>query len=129
MNNLVNKKILLIICGGISAYKCLEIIRGLKKNQEYIMETRKQVGSDYRLMVDCYMSLDVPYAIDLANALREANLFWIEEALPPHDLESHKLIKEACPWQKWTTGEHTNSRYGFRNIIRDFLNTFAPISI
>ena len=32
MNNLSNKKILLVICGGISAYKCLEIIRGLRKN-------------------------------------------------------------------------------------------------
>ena len=94
-------------------------ISGLKKNQEIIMETRKEVGPDYRLMIDCYMALDVPYAIDLANAVREANLFWIEEALPPHDLESHKYIKKACPWQKWTTGEHTNTRYGFRNIIRD----------
>ena len=94
-------------------------ISGLKKNQEIIMETRKEVGPDYRLMIDCYMALDVPYAIDLANAVREANLFWIEEALPPHDLESHKYIKKACPWQKWTTGEHTNIRYGFRNIIRD----------
>ena len=32
-------------------------IAGLKKNQEYIMETRKQVGADYRLMVDCYICL------------------------------------------------------------------------
>ena len=32
MNNLSNKKILLVICGGISAYKSLEIIRGIKKN-------------------------------------------------------------------------------------------------
>ena len=32
MKNLNNKKILLIICGGISAYKSLEIIRLLKKN-------------------------------------------------------------------------------------------------
>ena len=32
MNNIENKKILLIICGGISAYKSLEIIRLLKKN-------------------------------------------------------------------------------------------------
>ncbi len=32
MNNLLDKKILLVICGGISAYKCLEIIRGLRKN-------------------------------------------------------------------------------------------------
>ena len=31
MNNLLEKKILLIICGGISAYKSLEIIRSLKK--------------------------------------------------------------------------------------------------
>ena len=83
------------------------------------METRKQVGPDYRLMIDCYMALDVPYSIDLANAVREANLFWIEEALPPHDLESHKYIKKACPWQKWSTGEHTNTRYGFRKIIED----------
>jgi len=32
MNNLLKKKILLIICGGISAYKSLELIRLLKKN-------------------------------------------------------------------------------------------------
>jgi phosphopantothenoylcysteine decarboxylase/phosphopantothenate--cysteine ligase len=32
MNNLLSKKILLIICGGISAYKSLEIIRLLKKS-------------------------------------------------------------------------------------------------
>jgi len=31
MNNLTNKKILLIICGGISAYKSLDLIRILKK--------------------------------------------------------------------------------------------------
>jgi len=31
MNNLLDKKILIIICGGISAYKSLEIIRSLKK--------------------------------------------------------------------------------------------------
>ena len=31
MNNLSERKILLIICGGISAYKSLELIRSLKK--------------------------------------------------------------------------------------------------
>jgi len=36
MINLLNKKILLIICGGISAYKSLEIIRGLKKRNAQI---------------------------------------------------------------------------------------------
>ena len=32
MNIFENKRILLIICGGISAYKSLELIRLLKKN-------------------------------------------------------------------------------------------------
>ena len=32
MNSFKNKKILLIICGGIAAYKSLELIRSLKKN-------------------------------------------------------------------------------------------------
>ena len=36
MDNLSNKKILLVICGGISAYKSLEIIRGLKKRNTQI---------------------------------------------------------------------------------------------
>ena len=33
MNSLSNKKVLVVICGGISAYKSLELIRALKKKQ------------------------------------------------------------------------------------------------
>tara|TARA_B100000029_G_scaffold172968_1_gene169416 strand:+ start:754 stop:1953 length:1200 start_codon:yes stop_codon:yes gene_type:complete len=36
MDNLSNKKILLVICGGISAYKSLEVIRNLKKRNAQI---------------------------------------------------------------------------------------------
>tara|TARA_Y100000817_G_scaffold287111_1_gene255433 strand:- start:1671 stop:2864 length:1194 start_codon:yes stop_codon:yes gene_type:complete len=36
MNNLEGKKILLIICGGIAAYKSLELIRILRKNNVHI---------------------------------------------------------------------------------------------
>jgi phosphopantothenoylcysteine decarboxylase / phosphopantothenate---cysteine ligase len=36
MKNLINKKILLIICGGISAYKSLELIRLLKKKETQV---------------------------------------------------------------------------------------------
>ena len=32
MKNLKDKRILVIICGGIAAYKCLETIRILKKS-------------------------------------------------------------------------------------------------
>ena len=36
MNCLLGKKILLIICGGISAYKSLELIRSLKKKDAQV---------------------------------------------------------------------------------------------
>ncbi len=36
MDNLANKKILLIICGGIAAYKTLELIRSFKKKRVHI---------------------------------------------------------------------------------------------
>ena len=36
MSSLKDKKILIVICGGISAYKSLEFIRALRKNQAEI---------------------------------------------------------------------------------------------
>ncbi len=47
MNNLNNKKILLIICGGIAAYKSLEIIRLLKKSGVIIKTILTKSGSEF----------------------------------------------------------------------------------
>ena len=47
MNNLNNKKILLIICGGIAAYKSLEIIRLLKKSGVIIKTILTKSGAEF----------------------------------------------------------------------------------
>jgi len=47
MNNLNNKKILLIICGGIAAYKSLEIIRLLKKKGAIIKTILTKSGAEF----------------------------------------------------------------------------------
>ncbi len=47
MNNLSNKKILLIICGGIAAYKSLEIIRLLKKRNVIIKTILTKSGAEF----------------------------------------------------------------------------------
>jgi L-rhamnonate dehydratase len=90
---------------------------GLKENVRFLEAHRAEVGDDFPLMVDCYMSLDVPYAVELANAIRHLNINWLEECLQPDDFDGHKLLKERAPWIKWTTGEHEYSRYGFRKLI------------
>ncbi len=47
MNNLNNKKILLIICGGIAAYKSLEVIRLLKKKGVIIQTILTKSGAEF----------------------------------------------------------------------------------
>jgi len=47
MNNLNNKKVLLIICGGIAAYKSLEIIRLLKKGGAIIKTILTKSGAKF----------------------------------------------------------------------------------
>ena len=47
MNNLNGKKILLIICGGIAAYKSLEIIRLLKKDGVTIKTILTKSGAEF----------------------------------------------------------------------------------
>ncbi len=90
---------------------------GLLANVELVARARSEVGPDFDLMLDCYMALDAPYAIDLAEALRPYRVRWIEEPLPPDDYDGHARLKAACPWQRFTTGEHEYTRYGFRELI------------
>lgn len=91
--------------------------QGLLKNVEMVAHARDEVGPDFDLMLDCYMSLTVPYTIELAEALRPYRVRWIEEPLLPDDYDGHARIKAACPWQHFTTGEHEYTRYGFRELI------------
>ncbi|MGP1396065.1 MAG: L-rhamnonate dehydratase [Inquilinaceae bacterium] len=92
---------------------------GLRKNVAFLAEHRRKIGPDFPLMVDCYMALTVPYAIELAEACRHLDINWWEEVLSPEDVEGYLQIKQAHPTLKWTTGEHEYTRYGFRKLIED----------
>lgn len=92
---------------------------GLARNVEYLHEMRALVGPDFPLMVDCYMSLTVPYAIRLAEACKPLGIHWWEEVLAPDDVEGFRLLKQAHPTLTWTTGEHEYTRYGFRRLIEE----------
>ncbi|MBN8997904.1 MAG: L-rhamnonate dehydratase [Rhizobiales bacterium] len=94
---------------------------GLKANVAFLERHRQAVGPDYPLMVDCYMSLNVSYAIELAEACRHIDIGWWEEVLSPDDVEGYRQIRQAHPTLKWTTGEHEYTRYGFRRLIEERL--------
>ncbi|PNS17301.1 L-galactonate dehydratase [Sphaceloma murrayae] len=90
---------------------------GMRKNVEYLTQKREEVGPDFPLRVDCYMSLNVQYTIELVEKTKSLNIDWFEECLSPDDFDGQALLKRAHPTMKFTTGEHEYSRYGFRKLI------------
>ncbi|EFY96343.1 Mandelate racemase/muconate lactonizing enzyme [Metarhizium robertsii ARSEF 23] len=90
---------------------------GLRKNVAFLRRHRESVGPDFPIMVDCYMSLNVSYTIQLVEACKDLDINWWEECLSPDDTDGFQQIKRAHPATKFTTGEHEYSRYGFRKLI------------
>lgn len=94
-----------------------EGVQGMKKNVEFLTKHRESVGPDFPLRVDCYMSLNVPYTIELVEKCKHLDIDWWEECLSPDDFDGHALLKRAHPTVKFTTGEHEFSKYGFRKLV------------
>lgn len=90
---------------------------GMKKNIEMVKKWREAVGPTFPLMIDCYMSLTLPYAIELARRCEPFNVKWIEETLPPDDYDGYSELKKAVKTTLITTGEHEYTRYGFRSLL------------
>ena len=91
--------------------------RGLDTIEKKVAQAREQVGADAELMINPVMSFNVEFAARLAERLRPYNLRWIEEPLPPHDVEGHAALKAAFSPIPLATGEHLHGRHGFADLI------------
>ena len=90
---------------------------GMQKNIEMVKKWREAVGPTFPLMIDCYMSLSLPYAIELAMKCEPYNVKWIEDTLPPDDYDGYSELKKAVKTTLITTGEHEYTRYGFKTLL------------
>ena len=74
MNNLLEKKILLIICGGISAYKSLEVIRSLKKKGAKVKTILTKSAKEFVTSLSVASLSQEKVYDDLFNAENEAEM-------------------------------------------------------
>ncbi len=79
---------------------------GLQRTEAFVAETRAQIGPNVELMLDCWMALDVDYAVRLAERLRPHGLRWMEDCLLPENSEAHDELRRRLPWMTLATGEH-----------------------
>lgn len=93
----------------------------LQKNYDVLAEHRNKAGPGFPLMVDCYMSLDIPYAIKLITKCADLDIEWWEEVLSPDDTEGYTKLRQALPGVRWASGEHEYTRYGYRQLIESRL--------
>ncbi|TBL80122.1 enolase C-terminal domain-like protein [Paenibacillus thalictri] len=98
--------------------------QGKADNLRLAEEVREALGFSYELMLDCWMSWDVPYALDMMERLREVRPLWLEEPLLPNQIDGYRVLKEKAHLNI-AAGEHLYTRKEFKPFFDQGLLQFA----
>lgn len=93
---------------------------GVLKNATLVAAVRKAVGPDVEIMCDWLLSNPRPnsilWATQMARALEEFAVTWIEEPLSFDDLDTHRRLAESTSIPL-AFGEHFYNRWQIRQIV------------
>jgi D-galactarolactone cycloisomerase len=96
---------------------------GVNEDLERTSVAREVLGPDRALMVDYNGNYTADQAIASACALRDLNITWLEEPLPPDDVEGLRLLRATS--MPISTGEALYTRAPFRRLVTDRLVDFV----
>ena len=91
---------------------------------ESVLAARDAIGHDGNLMIDCVSrNGTADWAVDYAQQLRPADLYFMEELLSPDDVfgyaELVRRIGGGGPgWTRVACGEHEYTEHGFNVLVR-----------
>jgi L-alanine-DL-glutamate epimerase-like enolase superfamily enzyme len=91
-------------------------VAGIHRNVRLARTVREAVGPDVDLMLDCWMSWDVPYTLQMAQRLEEYHPRWLEEPVLPDKIAQYAEIRanSAVPI---SGGEHEYTRWGHKALL------------
>lgn len=100
---------------------------GFRRNVERATRAREAVGDGFPLYFDCWMSLNVDYAVRLAQAVEPLGFRWLEEPLRPDDYAGHAELRRRMPASMTlNTGEHEYTAAGFRLLCEAGVDIIQP---
>ena len=67
---------------------------GLEQNIALMKRFRAAAGAGKRIMIDAFMAWTADYTLQFIDASRDLDLFWIEDPLPPYDLDGLRKLRE-----------------------------------
>jgi L-alanine-DL-glutamate epimerase-like enolase superfamily enzyme len=91
-------------------------IAGIERNMRLVRTLRQTVGPDIDIMLDCWMSWDVPYTIQMARRMEEYHPSWIEEPVLPDKIEQYAQIRRSVNIPI-SGGEHEYTRWGLKMLM------------
>ncbi|MCY4090068.1 MAG: hypothetical protein OXF62_04555 [Caldilineaceae bacterium] len=89
---------------------------GMERNLRLVRTLRESVGPDVDIMLDCWMSWDVPYTVQMARRLEEYAPRWIEEPVLPDKIEQYAQIRGQVN-VPISGGEHEYTRWGLKQLM------------
>jgi D-galactarolactone cycloisomerase len=100
---------------GFFAMK-LKVGYGIQRDMTYVKAVREAIGDEMVLMVDANHAYNAAEAIGLAREMEKYNVYWLEEPVPPEDIEGYIEVKQKSNILI-AGGEDEFTRYGFRELI------------
>ncbi|MBI1294189.1 mandelate racemase/muconate lactonizing protein [bacterium] len=89
---------------------------GIERNMRLVRTLRESVGPDVDIMLDCWMSWDVPYTVQMARRMEEYAPRWIEEPVLPDKIEQYAEIRAGINIPV-SGGEHEYTRWGVKQLL------------
>ncbi|MBI3909830.1 MAG: mandelate racemase/muconate lactonizing enzyme family protein [Armatimonadetes bacterium] len=83
---------------------------------EKVAAVREAVGPSIDLAIDMHGRYDTHSAIRLARALEPFELMWLEEPVPPENVDAMREVKRCSP-VPICAGENLFLRWGFRDLL------------
>lgn len=90
---------------------------GMRRNVDLVKRARAALGPDGEIMLDCWMAWTEDYTREMADLIAPYRVYWIEEALQPHDYAGFGRLNASIKATRIATGEHEYGRYGFRQLL------------
>lgn len=82
-----------------------------------VAHIREAVGYGVDLAIDVHGRYDLPSAVQVARALAPFRLMWLEEPVPPENIEALIRVRESSP-VPICAGENVYTRFGLHDLIQ-----------
>lgn len=98
-----------------SAYLHLDKVQ-FNLAMECIAAVHNEIGSSAEIIIEAHGRFDIPTAIRIGHALREFDILWFEEPIPPQNLEGLAEVKRRISIPV-SAGERLYNRWEFRSLF------------